>query len=349
MRSMIPRSFGSSWCGYRRRVVFATLTMRSALRSSSCADAHHRHEEPQVGGERLLAREQQERAVLDGVGELVDHVVGFDDAFGRVEVAVEQRLRAARDRLGGERGETDDVDAQLVEVSRGTPCAPRRRRALGNGCGRSRRLQLAEGGCRRCTARLRSVSILPRDRRVRACRTLGRGQSSVLVYLPATIGQRDGNRAPVRWWSTENGSRIPPPRAVPGCGSSRLGVRGREGLERRVRGRELPPSRPHALRQVAGQGRASAGSPPDPPLTGVLAGHHEVHLLGDRHRVVADALVVARDERELHRVVQRAVVAARRRRRPRARGGTAASRARRWCRPCRRARPPTTGRGRRRR
>ena len=79
-------------------------------------DAHHRDEEPQVGRERLLAREQQERAVLDRVRELVDHVVGFDDVFGGVEVAVEQRLRAARDRFGGERGEPDDVDAQLVEA-----------------------------------------------------------------------------------------------------------------------------------------------------------------------------------------------------------------------------------------
>ena len=38
------------------------------------------------------------------------------DALGGREVAVEQRLRAAGDRLGGERGETDHVDAQLVEV-----------------------------------------------------------------------------------------------------------------------------------------------------------------------------------------------------------------------------------------
>ena len=90
--------------------------MRSALRSSSCADAHHRDEEPQVGRERLLARQEEERAVLDGVGELVDHVVGLDHALGRGEVAVEQRLGAARDRLGGERGEADHVDPQLVEV-----------------------------------------------------------------------------------------------------------------------------------------------------------------------------------------------------------------------------------------
>ena len=61
-------------------------------------------------------RAQEERAVLDRVGELVDHVVGFDDALGGVEVAVEQRLRAAGDRLGGERGEADHVDAELVEV-----------------------------------------------------------------------------------------------------------------------------------------------------------------------------------------------------------------------------------------
>ena len=147
---------------------------------------------------------------------------------------------------------------------------------------------------------------MSRDRRVRACRTLGRTHPSLLVYLPATQGQRRGNPAPVLWCSTENGSRIPPPRAVPGSGSSRLGVRGREELERRVRGRELPPSRPHALRRCS-----RSLSPPDPPLTTVLAGHHEVHLLGDRHRVVTDALVVARDQRELHRGVERAARRAR--------------------------------------
>ena len=93
----------------------------------------HGHEEAQVGGERLLAREQQERAVLDRVGELVDHVVGLDDAFGGGEVAVEQRLGAAGDRLGGERGETDDVDAQLVEVSWNVLRALLGRRIFGHG------------------------------------------------------------------------------------------------------------------------------------------------------------------------------------------------------------------------
>ena len=73
-------------------------------------DAHHRHEESQIGGERLLAGEQEEGAILDRVRELVDHVVGFDDLLGRVEVAVEQRLRAAGDLFGGEGGETDHVD-----------------------------------------------------------------------------------------------------------------------------------------------------------------------------------------------------------------------------------------------
>ena len=71
-----------------------------------------------------------------GVRELVDHVVGFDDLFGRVEVAVEQRLRAAGDRLGGERGETDDVDPQLVEVLVERLARLFGRRALGNWCSR---------------------------------------------------------------------------------------------------------------------------------------------------------------------------------------------------------------------
>jgi hypothetical protein len=77
--------------------------------------AHHGDEESQVGGERLLAREQQERAVLDGVRQFVDDVVGLDDLFRGIQVAVEQRLRTTGDRLRGESGEADDVGAQLVE------------------------------------------------------------------------------------------------------------------------------------------------------------------------------------------------------------------------------------------
>ena len=79
-------------------------------------DAHHRHEEPQVGRDRLLAREQQEHAVFDRVGQVVDGIVVLDDGVGGREVAVEQRLRAAGDLLGGEGGEADHVDAELVEV-----------------------------------------------------------------------------------------------------------------------------------------------------------------------------------------------------------------------------------------
>src|SRR4029077_5025739 len=154
-----------------------------------------------------------------------------------------------------------------------------------------------------------SPPILPCDARVRPVCTLGRGQPSLLVYFPATLGQRVRNGAPVLSWSTGNDSRIPPPRVVPGCGSPRLGARGRGELERRVRGRESPPSRPHALRQVAGAGQMRAGGAfPDPPPTGAFAGHHEVHLLGDGGRVGADALVMTSDEGELHRVVHRAVV-----------------------------------------
>ena len=42
----------------------------------------------------------------------------------------------------------------------------------------------------------------------------------------------------------------------------------------------------------------------------VLAGHHEAHPLGDRHRVVGDALVVPADQRHLHREEHRGLVAA---------------------------------------
>ena len=74
-------------------------------------DPHDRHEEAEVAGERLLTRQEKEGAVLDGVGQLVDHVVGLDHVLGRVEVAVEECLGTAGDRLGGERGEADHVDA----------------------------------------------------------------------------------------------------------------------------------------------------------------------------------------------------------------------------------------------
>ena len=116
MRSMMPRSFGSSWWGYNRRVVLATLTMRSALRSNSCATritVTRKRRSVAIGCWRASRRKMRSSI---GVGELVDDVVGFDDPFGGGEIAVEQGLRTAGDRLGGERGETDDVDPQLVEI-----------------------------------------------------------------------------------------------------------------------------------------------------------------------------------------------------------------------------------------
>ena len=54
--------------------------------------------------------------VLDRVVEVVDHVVGLDDLLGHGEVAVEERLGAGGDRLGGERAEPDEVAADLVEL-----------------------------------------------------------------------------------------------------------------------------------------------------------------------------------------------------------------------------------------
>ena len=78
-------------------------------------DAHHGDEEPQVGRDRLLAREEQKRAIFDGVGEIVDLVVVLDHLLRGREVAVEQCRGTARDRFCGQRGETDHVDAELVE------------------------------------------------------------------------------------------------------------------------------------------------------------------------------------------------------------------------------------------
>ena len=64
----------------------------------------------------MLTSEDQKEPVLDRVVEIVDPVVALDDVFRGGEIAVEERLGASRDRLGGERGEPDDVDADLVEL-----------------------------------------------------------------------------------------------------------------------------------------------------------------------------------------------------------------------------------------
>jgi hypothetical protein len=134
-------------------------------------DAHHGDEEAQVGGERLLAREQEEGAVLDGVRELVDDVVGFDDVLGCVEIAVEERLRAACDRFGREGAEADDVRASPAAspsldgvVVTTPPMGPVR-------------------------------TILSRAAAAQPGGTLRRDMSSVPVYLPATFGQRQRNPA----------------------------------------------------------------------------------------------------------------------------------------------------------
>ena len=104
-------------------------------------------------------------------------------------------------------------------------------------------------------ARLRSASILPRDRPVRALRTLGRRHPSLLVYLPATQGQRRGNPAPVRWPSTENGSRIPPPRAVPGSWLFTVGSAWPGRARTESAGPGTPPFPAPRSPQVAGIGR----------------------------------------------------------------------------------------------
>ena len=107
----------------------------------------------------------------------------LDHLFGGGEVAVEQRLRAARDRLGGERRETDHVDAQLVERSRGTSCAPRPGPLSGMGVVVTTPPIALRADAERRSARCPSPPILPCDARVRPVCTLGRGQLFIARLL----------------------------------------------------------------------------------------------------------------------------------------------------------------------
>ena len=79
-------------------------------------------------------------ALLDVEGERVELVVGVDERLRRVEVAVEERLGAARDRLGHQRRQAHEVVADLVELLVERSCrglghagltAPRRRGGRG--------------------------------------------------------------------------------------------------------------------------------------------------------------------------------------------------------------------------
>ena len=110
-------------------------------------DPHHGDEEAEVARDRLLAREEQEHLVLDRVRELVDGIVVLDDVLGGGEVGVEQRLGAARDGLGRERGEPDDVDSELVQAL--VKHFPGLGLALGGGSsGHVASGAIREGGCR---------------------------------------------------------------------------------------------------------------------------------------------------------------------------------------------------------
>ena len=136
-----------------------------------------------------------------------------------------------------------------------------------------------------------------------------------LVHLRATSRATRSKQAART--VTVNRDRLsdPPSESRPGSGSSRLGVRGREGSNGECGARTSPHPGP-----PLSAGRAHRAEPRR--RCGWLAGGDEVHLLGDRHRVVADALVVAGDQRELHRGVE-AESSSRRPRRARARGGAA--------------------------
>jgi hypothetical protein len=79
-------------------------------------DPHHRDHEPQVDGDGRLGGEDQQEAVLDPVVQVVDPIVALDDPLRLGEIAVQEGLGARRDGLSGERGQADDVTADLIEL-----------------------------------------------------------------------------------------------------------------------------------------------------------------------------------------------------------------------------------------
>ena len=75
---------------------------------------------------------------------------------------------------------------------------------------------------------------------------------------------------------------------------------------RRVWGRDSPRTGPHTLCLRLGCESGTGESVSGPSR--VLTGGHEAHLLGDRHGVVADALVMPSHQRQLYRPHQGHVV-----------------------------------------
>ncbi len=72
--------------------------------------------DPQIGGDRLLPRQQRDRPGLQFALEVVDLLVGGDDALGELEVRVEHRRGGAPDRGADEPGHLDQALADRIEL-----------------------------------------------------------------------------------------------------------------------------------------------------------------------------------------------------------------------------------------
>ena len=80
------------------------------------ADAQGAHDDAQVAGDRLLAREDLDRELVEGDRLLVDDRVGLDDLFGQGDVA---RAESPRGFVDGDRDEFGDLDQTSLDVLEG--------------------------------------------------------------------------------------------------------------------------------------------------------------------------------------------------------------------------------------
>ena len=78
--------------------------------------AQGRDELAQVGGNRLLGRQQEERTLLDHLGRLVDVLVAGDDCLGDIAVGLKQRARRFGDGLAYGAGEAHQVVDDGIEL-----------------------------------------------------------------------------------------------------------------------------------------------------------------------------------------------------------------------------------------
>ena len=83
------------------------------------ADPEGADHDAEVARDRLLAREDLDRLLVEGDGLLVDDRVGFDDFFGEGDITRAERAGRLLDRHGHQSGDLDesllDVFERLVE------------------------------------------------------------------------------------------------------------------------------------------------------------------------------------------------------------------------------------------